>query len=338
LWFRCKISNSKGEQITANTDLNIIFIKTTSSGYGIDANGVRYLTLQQGQGGTIKGGTMKVALLNLGQSADWTPEGGYVPNDDAGDLGDFYQWGRIADGHQNTVWSKSSTHANQITPYGATPANTSEVISYSTYTKPSYNSTTHQVDAGNYYGKFIYAGSANTDGSYDWYYDSGHDNNLWGNSTVTGTNLSSLTFAWTYSSNNPCPSGWRIPSRYNIGNLYRGSDSPTYDSSAPYDASNAANNNTWAWRAGSNSSSPYAIGGVIITNSTGEQLFLPASGYRLNSSGALSNAGAHGYYWSSTCGSNYLAYYMYFSSSYVHAGSGSNTKAFGFSARCVAEF
>ncbi|MDR2684236.1 MAG: hypothetical protein LBB53_02495, partial [Prevotellaceae bacterium] len=194
-----------------------------------------------------------------------------------------------------------------------------------------------------YYGKFIYStnsGAAN--GDYDWYYNSGHDNSLWGNSTVTGSALSSLAFAWTYPSNNPCPSGWRIPSRYNFGNLYRGSNSPTDDLSTPYDANNVNNNNTWVWRAGSNSSSPYAIGGVIITttNAIGEEekLFLPASGYRTNSSGALTDAGTFGCYWSSTYYSSNYAYTLCFLSIYVLAGNATDYKAYGGSARCVAEF
>jgi uncharacterized protein (TIGR02145 family) len=308
--------------------LDIIFIKTTSSGYGIDANGVRYLTLQKGHGGTVGAGTMKVALLNLGQSADWTPEGGYVPNNDAGDLGDFYQWGRVADGHQNTVWSKPTTgtsRANTIEPVGATPERTSATVAHSLLTYDANG----QIPATetSYYGKFI-KGYA---------YWGSFDDSLWGNSSVTGSALSSLDFGWTYPSNNPCPSGWRVPSLYNIGNLYRGSDTPTSDTSTPYDVSNAANNNTWEWRAGSNNSSPYAIGGVILTNAAGEKLFLPALGYRYYSDGALYDAGTYGRCWSSTYNHTSSMYELYFDSSRVTVGNTNTSKADGFSVRCVAE-
>ncbi|MDR1543671.1 MAG: hypothetical protein LBS50_04525, partial [Prevotellaceae bacterium] len=216
LWFKCKISNSTNYATTLDNALDIIFIKTTSAGYGID-NGVRYLTLQRGENGSFNAGTMKVALLNLGQSADWTLEGGYTPNNNAGDLGDFYQWGRVADGHQNTVWSKAANHKNQILPFGETPACTSNNIAYDDGgDTPAYDSDTHQVKAGKYYGKFIYQGIVNYS---DWYYevsvgpDGGHNNGMWGIRLYTNrTAQGSLNFEWNIPANNPCPFGWRIPS------------------------------------------------------------------------------------------------------------------------------
>ncbi|MDR1543815.1 MAG: hypothetical protein LBS50_05295, partial [Prevotellaceae bacterium] len=102
------------DDIFKTASLDILFIGTNTSGYGIDANGVRYLTLKRGKDGEVQGGTMKVALLNLGQSATWNNS--YTSNNNAGDLGDYYQWGRVADGHQNIVWSKDATHVNQWKP------------------------------------------------------------------------------------------------------------------------------------------------------------------------------------------------------------------------------
>jgi uncharacterized protein (TIGR02145 family) len=322
-------------------NLGIIFIKTNTSGYGIDANGVRYLTLQKGENGTVKGGTMKVALLNLGQSADCTPEGGYVPNNDAGDLGDFYQWGRIADGHQNTVWSKPTTgtsRANQITPMTG-GVKTSAVINYKDGgTVPSYNDLTHQVESSTkYYGKFIYStGSGAANGDADWYYNSGHDNSLWGSTKSSTTRASDISLSdWTYSSNNPCPSGWHVPSRWNFLDLYKGDGSTTtFPTSA--EQQYQGTDNTWAFRA--MNTAKYAVGGVILTNSDNEQLFLPASGCRLDSSGALVNAGTNGYYWSSTYSNSQGAYGLSFSSGPVIAGSNHAPKAYGQFVRCVAEF
>ncbi|MDR2684095.1 MAG: hypothetical protein LBB53_01780, partial [Prevotellaceae bacterium] len=165
------------------------------------------------------------------------------------------------------------------------------------------------------------------------------DNSLWGNGTKSySTRASDISLSdWTYQSNNPCPSGWRIPSRWNFWDLYRGTGTDTSISSSNYDGTN----NTWVWRAMNTAN--YAIGGVIITatNAFGaeEKLFLPALGYRSYSSGALGTAGTNGSYWSSTYGNSGSACGLYFSGSGVGAGSYTTpTKADGQSVRCVAEF
>ncbi|MDR2684413.1 MAG: hypothetical protein LBB53_03400, partial [Prevotellaceae bacterium] len=346
IMFACVAEYEDGKFKTAG--MSILFIGTNTSGYG-EHNGVKYLTLGKGSGGkTVAEGStakMKVALLNLGQSADWTHEGGYIPNDDAGDLGDFYQWGRIADGHQNVVWKKGTNHRDSIVPFGATPANTSDTISYKRPAFPSYNTIDHQVETTDpHYGKFIKSESAATayqGGRYDWYntdnstVTTSHDNSLWGNSAFTNsrTDLSTLNFTWTYPSNNPCPLGWRIPSSYNFLDLYRG-DGSTTTFPTTEEKKYKGTDNTWQWRAMNN----YAIGGVIITNSDGEKLFLPALGYRYPGDGALTYAGAGGYCWSSTYYGSSYAYGMYFFSSDVGAGNDNTGKAYGQPVRGVAEF
>jgi hypothetical protein len=106
LYFRCLLSNPAITPVkTANQD--IIFINTTTSGYGTGASGVKYLTLQKGEVGTVAAGTLNIALTNLDDDT----------NTDAKNLGDFYQWGRATDGHQKTAWSKNASHANQILPF-----------------------------------------------------------------------------------------------------------------------------------------------------------------------------------------------------------------------------
>ncbi|MDR2683981.1 MAG: fibrobacter succinogenes major paralogous domain-containing protein [Prevotellaceae bacterium] len=74
----------------------------------------------------------------------------------------------------------------------------------------------------------------------------------------------------------------------------------------------------------------YAFGEV-------EKLFLPGSGYRDHSSGALGGAGMTGYYWSSTYYDTRNTYELGFGSSSVRAGY-STTKAYGQPVRGVAEF
>jgi len=57
------------------------------------------------------------------------------------------------------------------------------------------------------------------------------------------------------------------------------------------------------------------VGGREFTDKvTGNSIFLPAAGYRSNTTGALLNVGTHGEYWSSTqdASNNNNAYYMRF--------------------------
>jgi hypothetical protein len=100
----------------------------------------------------------------------------------------------------------------------------------------------------------------------------------------------------------------------------------------------ATSGTTWTWRAG-NGTGSYAVGGAILEDkANGVFVFLPASGYRHDSSGALYNIGTYGYYWSSTYISTCYSYRLTFNSGDVDAGSGNVSKAFGRSVRCAAEY
>jgi uncharacterized protein (TIGR02145 family) len=326
LYFKCVLTNPIGTATT--TAFAMLFINTTTngqsssylSGYG-ELNGVKYLTLKSGTSGTLN-----VALTNLGGN----------DNNDAGDLGDFYQWGRVADGHQKTGWSKNSSHVNQILPMDGSV--TSAVIDYKDgETTPSYDASTHQVATGKYFSKFIYStGSGTANGDYDWYYDSsngGHGDGLWG----TASGNSRTHTVWDYPDNNPCPSGWHVPSRWNFWDLYKGDGSGTLITSGNY---NGTTNNNWVWRGASTN----AAGGAIITNtSTGAKVYLSAAGERNYTIGELTIIGSHGRYWSSTYGRNYsyvTAYtssYLGFDSDNVYAGFYIDSRGYGRSVRCVAE-
>jgi uncharacterized protein (TIGR02145 family) len=74
-------------------------------------------------------------------------------------------------------------------------------------------------------------------------------------------------------------------------------------------------------------------GRVFIDKTTNATLFLPAAGYRAYSGGTLTSGG--GFYWSSTANGNTRAYYLNFGG--INAGLSSETGAFGFPIRCVAE-
>jgi uncharacterized protein (TIGR02145 family) len=185
-------------------------------------------------------------------------------------------------------------------------------------------------NSGDYNEKFITVSSG------DWGGGATADNSRWGDgSKAYNTRASDISLSsWTdiAKANNPCPSGWRVPSRWNFWDLYRGTGSDTSPSSSNY---TAGTDNTWSWRGPSGGSST-VIGGALITNASGEKLFLPATCSRYYSSGALTNIGSNGRYWSSTY-YNTTSYNLTFDSSLVSAGNNDANNADGFSVRCVAE-
>ena len=76
-------------------------------------------------------------------------------------------------------------------------------------------------------------------------------------------------------------------------------------------------------------------GATWDTSITGNALFFPASGYRIDSSGSLGSVGSLGYYWSaSASGSNY-GRNLYFDSGGWYWDR--NGRAYGFPVRAVAE-
>jgi uncharacterized protein (TIGR02145 family) len=115
---------------------------------------------------------------------------------------------------------------------------------------------------------------------YDW--RNPQNNNLW--QGVSGVN-------------NPCPSGFRLPTQPEWSTLVS--------------AANITNYNT----------------------AYSSSLKLTAGGYRNSASGALSYQGGTGYYWSSSVNGIY-AYFLLFNSSSVNPASSVN-RAYGFSVRCV---
>jgi len=133
----------------------------------------------------------------------------------------------------------------------------------------------------------------------------------------------SQSTTWT---NDPCPAGWRLPTRAEFQALL---DSAGSTWVAAYTRGNEVAGRFFG---PNHASCKFAAGG-----SMDGCVFLPAVGLRLNTDGSLNNQGSNGYYWSSThySGSgNVLSYNFTFSSS----SSNSNNylpKAFGSSVRCV---
>jgi uncharacterized protein (TIGR02145 family) len=115
----------------------------------------------------------------------------------------------------------------------------------------------------------------------------------------------------------PCPSGYRVPTRNEWVSIY---------STTPVNTQT-----NWSNVGSFNISSTNYNAGKIVNNS----LYLPASGYRNFSNGALVNRGGSGYYWSSTEFVS-IAYYLFFNSGSVNPA-GNFDRLSGFSVRCVAE-
>jgi len=102
--------------------------------------------------------------------------------------------------------------------------------------------------------------------------------------------------------NNPCPSGWRLPTDMELEGLGEG---------------------TWTTKGREFGTAPNTI-------------FLPAAGWRY-AGGGLSGAGEYGGYWSSTENSsiNVNAYNLHFGSGWANMNN--VNKVYGHSVRCVAE-
>jgi len=127
---------------------------------------------------------------------------------------------------------------------------------------------------------------------------SSNSSTSWNSSNVAGNTWSKA--------NDPCPPGWRVPTRTECQSLVNASSQ-------------------WTTVNG--------VNGRIFGNGN-NTLFLPAAGYRYNTDGSLTNRGSYGYYWSSAV-SVTSARYLYFNSSMQFMVNGNSST--GFSVRCVAE-
>jgi hypothetical protein len=183
------------------------------------------------------------------------------------DYGALFQWGRVGDGHEQRY---------SLTYDGA-------VNGSQNFDENGQIKNTHPA-----YGKFI----APNGGSYDWRVP--QNNTLWN----SGSESVPIKTA-----NDPCPDGWRLPTKTELATLGDGewTDTPVLGRS---------------FGSGSN------------------LLFLPVAGSR-HFQGSGYGDGKFGYYWSCTPIST-STYFLGFSSDELEIFN-SGTRAYGFSIRCVAE-
>ena len=253
---------------------------------------------------TMGGGTLTFMCYNLGvdeatktltpiQQAN-TPAG--WGDSDPKIYGTLYQWGRRTDGHEKRNASVVNGGSNAMS------------VSFDENSQiPSSSST--------YYGKFIYFPVGNN-GNSDWHgnHSSKVNNNLWNFST--------------YPANNPCPPGWRVPTKAEFNSIIGNSTSGiTGISGVPAGGMTLLSGNFIKWNPASNGTA-----GWLFSPDGGENytLFLPAAGSRSVHDGYISNSGKQGVYWNTTSGNTM----MFTGTSFGNSG---YLNANGFSVRCVAE-
>ncbi|UCA61754.1 hypothetical protein KB553_09530 [Chryseobacterium rhizoplanae] len=119
-------------------------------------------------------------------------------------------------------------------------------------------------------------------------------------------------------SNDPCPDGFRVPTRNEWVSF--NTNSTTSIIGTWVTTANGGDNNFTAAR-------------KFVNN--GSTLTFPTAGNRLNSTGALVSRAGYGYYWSSTENST-NAYSLYFNSTTINPAF-YNNRTYGFSVRCISE-
>ena len=157
------------------------------------------------------------------------------------------------------------------------------------------------TDAYNAGNQFIYR-------YFNWI--SGSDNpTLWGDGTQNAT--------MERGPNDPCPTGWKVPTQQQWSSIFGGAD-------AGETSSSLAQNNTWAFK-----NSVYWVG---------NELFLPMGGWREYNNASLNGIQGSAHYWSSTTTSGSGAALMVLSTTTVWTDRRwSNYRAYGFSVRCIAQ-
>ena len=113
----------------------------------------------------------------------------------------------------------------------------------------------------------------------------------------------------------PCPEGWRVPTRTELNAL--------------------AQNHSY-WTVNDADQVGYWLSGEKTYTEDVPQVFFPAAGYRGYLEGLTGGRGDVGYYWSSTI-SNYNSAYHFFMNKYDSDAGGNQPRADAFPVRCVQE-
>jgi hypothetical protein len=284
-------------------------VVVSGSQYGISGTG----RVVYGTGARLaNGGWIKVANANLGAEQDdlsLADQIAYEPsatasgvNDKAYDptvYGDWYEWGRKADGHQKRKMLAVGTANTYLSTTSGV-----EISKLNDEDGQIKNSETAL------YGKFIQRNA----GTYDWrQYPE-----------TAANSATAPAHAWTWGDPvngitdlDPCWSElgatWRVPTQAEWVQI--------------------ASNNTWVWQDNGAGTPGYLIKPGGANKPTA--LFLPAAGYRNRTGGAQTSVGSIGYYWSSAV-TGTSSYGLYFTSGSISAVY-TPSRAHGLTVRCVSE-
>lgn len=132
----------------------------------------------------------------------------------------------------------------------------------------------------------------------------------------------------------PCPPGWRMPINGTWSDFNRSFDGSFIN------VQNSLRDLAWNYGRGIDNINGLRYWPSSDVNSKTSpvegRIWYPATGYRASTSGLPGALGSYGYYWSSSLSSTTAGYYLYFYSGAVYPQY-SYYRAYGFSARCVAE-